>query len=79
MPADRFTIRLLGVLSASLAAGYGVLFTVVGDYRDTYGISDTQVGVIIGLWFLSAFVAQVFLAPSPTGAAPGCWSWPVWS
>ena len=63
MPADRFTIRLLGALSASLAAGYGVLFTVVGDYRDTYGISDTQVGVIIGLGFLSAFVAQVFLAP----------------
>lgn len=56
-------IRLLGALSASLAAGYGVLFTVVGDYRDAYGISETQVGVIIGLGFLSAFVAQVFLAP----------------
>ncbi len=63
MPADRSTIRLLGALSACLAAGYGVLFTVVGDYRDAYGISDTQVGVIIGLGFLSAFVAQVFLAP----------------
>lgn len=56
-------ILLLGALSAALAMGYGVLFTVVGDYRAAYGISDTQVGIIIGLGFLSAFVAQILLAP----------------
>lgn len=54
---------VFGALSASLAAGYGVLFTVVGDFRDEYGVSETQVGVIIGLGFLSAFVAQIFIAP----------------
>ena len=52
-----------GTLSAALAAGYGVLFTVVGDFRDEYGISETLIGVIIGAGFLSAFVAQILIAP----------------
>ena len=52
-----------GALSAALAAGYGVLFTVVGDFRDAYGVSDTEVGLIIGIGFISAFFAQVFIAP----------------
>ncbi len=54
---------VFGSLSAALAAGYGVLFTVVGDYRDAYGISETAIGVVIGAGFLSAFVAQIFIAP----------------
>ena len=43
--------------------GYGVLFTVVGDFRDEYGISETAIGFVIGVGFLAAFVAQVFIAP----------------
>lgn len=43
--------------------GYGVLFTIVGDYRSAYGMSETEVGLIIGLGFLSAFVAQLVIAP----------------
>lgn len=43
--------------------GYGVLFTVVGDFRDEYGISETAIGGVIGTGFLAAFVAQVFIAP----------------
>ncbi len=54
---------VFGALSAALSAGYGVLFTVVGDFRDEYGISETAIGVVIGVGFLSAFVAQVFIAP----------------
>ncbi|MDG2112642.1 MAG: MFS transporter, partial [Actinomycetota bacterium] len=54
---------MLSVLSASFAAGYGVLFTVVGDFRDEYGISESAIGWVIGIGFLSGFVAQVFLAP----------------
>ena len=54
---------MFSALSAALAAGYGVLFTVVGDYRDAYGISETAVGLIIGMGFLSGFVAQVAIAP----------------
>lgn len=43
--------------------GYGVLFTIVGDYRSAYGMSETEIGFIIGLGFLSAFFAQLLLAP----------------
>ncbi len=51
------------MLSAAFAAGYGVLFTVVGDFRDQYGISESAIGWVIGIGFLSGFVSQVFLAP----------------
>jgi len=54
---------VFGALSAALSAGYGVLFTVVGDFRDEYGISETAIGLVIGAGFLSAFVAQVLIAP----------------
>jgi MFS family permease len=43
--------------------GYGVLFTIVGDYRTAYGMTETEIGLIIGLGFLSAFVAQLLIAP----------------
>ncbi|MEZ5167723.1 MAG: MFS transporter [Acidimicrobiales bacterium] len=55
---------VFSALSATLSAGYGVLFTIVGDYRDTYGISASQIGVVIGLGFLSAFVSQILIAPA---------------
>lgn len=56
-------VWMFTVLSGALAAGYGVLFTVVGDFRDQYGISETWIGAIIGGGFLAAFVAQLFIAP----------------
>ncbi len=43
--------------------GYGVLFTIVDDYRDDYGMSETEIGYIIGLGFISAFFAQLVLGP----------------
>lgn len=52
-----------GGLSALLAAGYGVLFTIVDDYRDEYGISETAIGIVIGAGFISAFASQVAIAP----------------
>ena len=48
---------------ASLAAGYGVLFTIVDDYRDEYGISETAIGIVIGIGFVAAFLSQVLIAP----------------
>ena len=52
-----------GGLMASLAAGYGVLFTIVDDYRDDHGISETAIGVVIGIGFVAAFLSQVLIAP----------------
>jgi MFS family permease len=54
---------VFSVLSALFGSGYGVLFTIVGDYRDEYGISETTVGWIIGIGFIVAFVSQITLGP----------------
>ena len=51
----------LFAMSAALSSGYGTLFTLVGDYRDDYGISESMIGLIIGVGFLVAFVAQTLL------------------
>ena len=48
---------------ASLAAGYGVLFTIVDDYRDDYGISESAIGIVIGIGFIAGFLSQVVIAP----------------
>ena len=52
-----------GGLMASLAAGYGVLFTIVDDYREEYGIGETAIGVVIGIGFIAAFLSQLVIAP----------------
>jgi MFS transporter, DHA1 family, tetracycline resistance protein len=61
---SRFSpIWVFSALSATLAAGYGVLFTIVGDYRDEYGISETSIGLLIGSGFIAAFFSQLAIAP----------------
>ncbi len=52
-----------GGLGASLAAGYGVLFTIVDDYRSEYGISESSIGLVIGLGFIAGFISQILIAP----------------
>ena len=36
----RRLILSFGVLAGLFAAGYGVMFTLLDDFRDRYGISD---------------------------------------
>jgi MFS family permease len=61
--APRKLIAVFAALSASLSAGYGVLFTMGGDYREQYGISETTFGLIIGIGFLLSFFGQVVIGP----------------
>jgi len=56
-------ILAFGGLSAMLASGYGALFTIVDDYNTEYGISESNIGYVIGIGFLSGFVSQVLFAP----------------
>lgn len=56
-------VLTFGTLTACLAAGYGVLFTMLDNYRDTYGIGEGALGSIIGVGFFAGFVAQMLLAP----------------
>lgn len=61
MPRSR--VLTFGLLTALLASGYGVMFTVLDDFRDEYGIEAHWLGVIVGVGFFASFLAQMFLAP----------------
>ena len=58
--------RLVTVLQCASALGamsYGVMFTVLDDYRNKYGISESKLGLIVASGFLAGFLANMFVAP----------------
>ncbi len=59
----RSLVVVFGLVGAFLASGYGVLFTLLDDFRDEYGISESALGGVIGIGFFAGFLAQVLLAP----------------
>lgn len=46
-----------------LAAGYGVMFTMLDDWRSEYSIQETGLSMIIAVGFFTSFVAQLTIAP----------------
>ena len=46
-----------------MAAGYGVMFTVLAEYRDRYAIPESGIGAIVAAGFFTSFIAQIGLAP----------------
>jgi MFS family permease len=61
-PATRSTV-VFTVLAGVFAAGYGVMFTVLDDFRDSYGVSEGGLGWIVAVGFFSSFAAQATIAP----------------
>jgi MFS family permease len=59
----RRLILSFGLLTGLFAAGYGVMFTVLDDFRDTYGIAEGSLGLIVAVGFFASFAAQVLFAP----------------
>ena len=59
----RRLVLAVGVLNGLLAAGYGVMFSVLDDFRDEYGISPSALGLIVGVGFFASFATQILLAP----------------
>jgi MFS family permease len=59
----RSVLVTFGPLTASLTAGYGVLFSMLDVYRDEYGIGEGALGTVMGVGFFSGFLAQVLIAP----------------
>jgi MFS family permease len=59
----RIKVLTFGLMTALLASGYGVMFTVLDDFRDEYGIEEYWLGTIVGVGFLASFVSQMLLAP----------------
>ena len=50
------------IVTGSLSMGYGSLFTLLAEFRDKLGFSETELGFIIAVGFLAGFIAQVGLA-----------------
>ncbi len=56
-------VRRLQLTASSLSAGYGVMFAVAAKIRDAYGLTNADIGRIIGIGFFASFIAQILLAP----------------
>ena len=56
-------ILTLQIAMGVLAAGYGVMFTMLDDWRTAYGIQETGLSMIIAVGFFTSFVAQLTIAP----------------
>jgi MFS family permease len=57
------TLYLLQATTALGGMGYGVMFTVLDDFRDKYGITEAQLGIIVGIGFITGFLSQILFAP----------------
>jgi len=62
MPVNRL-IRTLQVSTFFISATYGVMFTMLDDYRDEYGISESLLGFVVAIGFFASFFSQLALAP----------------
>ena len=60
---NRRLVYSFGVLTGLFAAGYGVMFSMLDDFRDSYGITGSSLGLIVAVGFFSSFVAQVVFGP----------------
>ena len=45
------------------SAAYGVMFTMLDDYREQFGISEGSLGLVIAIGFFTSFFAQITIAP----------------
>ena len=45
------------------AASYGVMFTMLDDFHNSFGISRSALGFIVAIGFFTSFLGQVVLAP----------------
>ncbi|MFM8418243.1 MAG: hypothetical protein ACKOAT_12255, partial [Actinomycetota bacterium] len=58
--------RLLLALFVAIAvksSAYGVMFTMLDDYREQFGISEGSLGFVIAIGFFTSFCAQLTIAP----------------
>ncbi len=60
---QRRTIHLLRAASGLGGMGYGIMFTMLDDYRDKYGIPESRLGLIVSIGFVVGFISQILLAP----------------
>ena len=50
------------VVTGALSMGYGSVFTLLAEFREKFGFSETELGFIAGVGFFAGFLAQVGLS-----------------
>lgn len=56
-------VTILQFASGLGAMSYGVMFTVLDDFRNDYGISESKLGLIVASGFVAGFFSNIFVAP----------------
>ncbi len=62
VPVKRL-ILTLQFATAILATSYGVMFTMLDDYRNEYSIAESGLGFVVAVGFFASFFSQVIIAP----------------
>ena len=62
MPRKRLLIALFVAIAVKSSA-YGVMFTMLDDYSEQFGISEGSLGLVIATGFFTSFFAQIAIAP----------------
>jgi MFS family permease len=62
VPRKRLLIALFVAIAVKSSA-YGVMFTMLDDYREQFGISEASLGLVIAIGFFTSFFAQITIAP----------------
>jgi MFS family permease len=59
---QRIVLTLLFAIGSSSRL-YGVMFTMLDDFRNNFGIAESALGFIVGVGFFTSFLGQVSIAP----------------
>jgi MFS family permease len=59
---QRIVLTLLFAIGSSSCL-YGVMFTMLDDFRNNFGIAESALGFIVGVGFFTSFLGQVSIAP----------------
>lgn len=55
--------RLVYLSNFFLTTGAGVIFVILADLKEDFGLADAEIGAVAGIGFLAALLASVLLSP----------------
>ncbi len=55
--------RLVYLSNFFLTTGAGVIFVILADLKEDFGLADAEIGAVAGVGFLAALLASVLLSP----------------
>ena len=62
MSSNRRLFLILALLPGLGSASYGVMFTVLSDFRDKYNISERLLGLVVSVGFFTSFFSMLVLS-----------------